>query len=186
MSERSKASKSILIDAAGKGGRKKPVDKTPYHKPSDTRPLTPAQLQFALALIAGANQTEAYLKAFPAAQTYERKMVWEKASVLAKHPKIAAMVAQAQAEAVAAAQEEYKYGLKEAIAEIDEAKAFAIENVNPSAVMKAVELKTKLHGLHVEDRQNLRRPYGDLPEAALVEQIRAKAKALGIDLSGKA
>ena len=185
MSEPVKRSKSILIDAAGKGGRKKPVDKTPYHQPKDARPLTAIQQRFAMALIAGASQTDAYLQAYPAARDYERKLIWEKASRMAKNPKIATMVAQAQAEAVAQAQEEYKYGLREAIAEINEAKAFAIQNVNPAAVMKAVELKTKLHGLHVEDRQNLRRPYGDLTEEALLEQIKAKAKALGIDLAGK-
>lgn len=178
MSERQ--SKAILLDASGKHARKPATKRTPYPKGSKIQNLTGPQKVFAAALIAGKNQTEAYLEAYPSAREWARKTVTEKACTLAKHPQITSMVADAQAQVIAAAQDEYKYGLREAIDEIDKAIQFAIDKENPSAVMKGVELKTRLHGLHVEDRQNLRRPYGDLSEEALLAQIAAKTKALGL------
>lgn len=178
-------SKAILLDAATVGiSKRRPTDKAPK-KQKARQNLLPSQRAFAALLVAGKNQTQAYLESHPGAGGMTRKQIWEHASRLAAHPQVVEIVANAQAEVIAQAQQEYRYGLKEAIEEIDQAKAFALSRDNPAAVMKAIELKTKLHGLHVEDRQNLRRPYGDLTEAALLQMIRDKAQALGVEIPPK-
>lgn len=49
--------------------------------------LTKSQEQFARCIVEGLNQTEAYRSAYPKNRSSD-KTIWERASVLAKHPKV--------------------------------------------------------------------------------------------------
>ena len=94
---------------------------------------------------------EHYLKTGNGAESsrvagYSEKNATNSAAQLLKHPTIKAALAEARAGAVVAA----SYGLDAAMRETDLAIEFAKLTKNANAMVKAIELKTKLNGLLVE------------------------------------
>lgn len=139
--------------------------------------LTPKQETFAQQLSKGASQADAYRKAF-APKRCKDKTIHEKASRLAADGKVKARVSELRGPIVA----KVRYEIENAMAECDEAIALAKEKGNPGAMVAAVQLKSKLNGLLVEDRANKRRPYEDMEDAQLDRAIQDKAQEAGMSV----
>lgn len=137
--------------------------------------LTAKQESFAQHLAKGATQADAYRAAF-APKRCKDKTIHEKASRLAAEGKVQARLAALRAPVVA----KVRYEIEQAMAECDEAIALAKKNDSASAMVAAVQLKSKLNGLLVEDRRNQRRPFEELTDAQLDGFIEQKARDAGV------
>lgn len=136
--------------------------------------LTPKREKFAQQIAKGVSQADAYRAAFKARG--KDKTIHEAASRLAADGKVSARIAALRAPVVA----KVRYEIENAMAECDEAIELAKEKGNPAAMVAAVQLKSKLNGLLVEDRANKRRPYEDMEDAQLDRAIQDKAQAAGM------
>ena len=62
-----------------------------------------------------------------------------------------------------------RYDYAQAMAEANRALELAERLENPSAMVAAAQLRSKLSGLMVEDRKNQRQPFDTLPTERLLE-----------------
>lgn len=150
----------------------------PAKKPR-AKKITPRGEAFCQGVVSGLSQTEAYRKAFGCAG-WKPASVQTKASEYAARSDIRARIEELQAPVLEAVRAKAKYELEDALSDCDEAIAIAKETMNPSAMVSAVALKTKIMGLQVEDRENQRRPFGDLTVEELnrrIESLSAKRAA---------
>ena len=122
--------------------------------------LTAKQEAFALNVAHGMTQSEAYRAAYNAAGMAD-STINENASRLMANSKIAATVLSQRAAIAEKAAKSVAFEYEDAMAELDEAIAFAKECKAPGAMVAAMNLKQKISGLHVEERKNDRSPVGD-------------------------
>lgn len=137
--------------------------------------LTPKREKFAQQIAKGVAQADAYRAAFNPKRS-KPETIHQEASRLARNPHVAARIAALRAPVVA----KVRYEIENAMAECDEAIVLAKEKGNPGAMVAAVQLKSKLNGLLVEDRANKRRPYEDMEDAQLDRAIKDKAQEAGM------
>lgn len=140
-------------------------------------PLTAKQEAFCLAIVSGLSQADAYRKAYDASRM-QAKTVQEKASRLMADGKVRARVEELRAPVV----EELRYGLREAMLEAEEAFQVSRGKDNGGAMVAAVTLRAKLHGLLIERKEIKVTPMEKMPEDDLDKLIARKAKEAGIRL----
>lgn len=146
--------------------------------------LTAKQEKFALEIIKGANQADAYRTAYSAGKMKD-KTIWKRSSELMADGEVAGRVDELRAPVIAAA----RYGLKEAMNQAQEAFDLGLLTQNASAMVAAVTLRAKLNGLLVERKtiqtgplddfshDELRRLADDLRETSSTGSDAAKAAA---------
>jgi hypothetical protein len=110
--------------------------------------LTPKQEKFALAVAAGVNQSDGYRQAYDA-KHMQPGTVRNKAHLLMKKDSIRARVDALRAPVLAMVE----YSLRDAMDESQEAFQVAKNTNSGSAMVAAVSLRAKLHGLLVERRE---------------------------------
>jgi hypothetical protein len=106
------------------------------------------------------NQSPAYREAFPC-KGMKAKSVHEKASRLAS--KVRSRVEELRRPVI----EKVRYGLEEAMKEAEMGMKMALLTGQSSAVVSAVQLRSRLNGLLVEERRNERQPLQDLTDDQL-------------------
>jgi hypothetical protein len=144
--------------------------------------LTGKQDKFARCVAEGMSQADAYRTAYDAGGM-TAKQIQEEACKLMATPKIAQRVDAQRLQIGQKMAEEVTYDYQEAMRELDEAIAFAIECKAPAARIAALNLKQKISGLHVEERKNDRSPVSGLDHAqtkAALEALQAIKKAKAI------
>ena len=129
-------------------------------KKKPAKALTPKQEAFALNVAQGMTGADAYRASFDAAKATD-KTVHEEASRLMADPKVSTRATELRAMIGAKTAESVAYEYQDAMAELDEAIAFAKTNGHSAAYVSALNLKQKISGLHVEERKNDRSPVGD-------------------------
>lgn len=112
--------------------------------------LTAKQEAFCQAVLSGLSQADAYRKAYSAGKM-KPATVQESASRLMANSKVAARVKELRAPVVA----EVQYDLKVAMSECERALLMAEKLQKPAAMVQAIALRSKLHGLLV-DRSEVR------------------------------
>lgn len=112
--------------------------------------LTAKQEAFALAVVSGMNQSDAYRSAYNA-ENMKPETVQKRASELMGDGEVAGRVAELRAPVIAKVQ----YGLQEAMQEAAEAFEVAKAKDNGGAMVAAATLRAKLNGLLV-DRKEVR------------------------------
>ena len=120
------------------------------------------------------NYSDAYRTAYPHCKKWMAKSVWEKGSTLAAKAQVQARIDEIRAPVI----EKARYTLVEAMTEAEDARKLAMESKQASAAVSAVQLRAKLNGLLVEDRQNERPPYSDYTEDELDRAIAATRRAI--------
>ena len=145
--------------------------------------LTPQQDKFSTLIATGMGQSEAYRAAYNA-KGMKAATVHRNACALVRHNKVATRVAEIRKPIV----EQARYGLREAMAEAEQARTQALMLGQSGPAVSAVTLRARLHGLLVEDRPNAREAYTDLTDAEL-ESVIAEAdriikSAQGVDRLG--
>lgn len=140
-------------------------------------PLSAAKEKFAHALALGAEQASAYRQALPGTRA-KPGSIWTEASKWAADPKVRQRVAELHAEARERAAKAHVYEYEDAMREVDEALQIAKFMLDSSAMSKAVDLKAKLSGLHVDPRANARDPFEGKTDAELLAMARADAEEL--------
>lgn len=107
---------------------------------------------------------------------YPEKRAYSTASELRKRPDVGARIHEIEAKTVQLADQHQVYGMREALAECDEAFTMARKQGQTSAMVAATTLKSKLTGLLVERRQIDYKNVGELSDAEL-ESLIASAEA---------
>ena len=128
-----------------------------------TKPLTPKQESFAKKYIELGNASEAYRQSYNATNA-KTATINRSATELLDNPMVTARIEELQEKA----QQRHDVTLDTLTAEYDEAKAFAKELEQPSAVISAINGKAKIHGF---DKQ--------------VIDTNAKITVKVVDMSGK-
>lgn len=141
--------------------------------------LTAKQEAFAQAIASGMNQSNAYRAAYNAG-TMSAATINVKASQVMANGKVSVRVAELRKPVIDALQ----YGIKEAMAEAEEALQVCRAKENGGAMVSAITLRSKLMGLLVEKKEIRSGPLDGMPAqeaAALIETIdaihRARASA---------
>lgn len=107
--------------------------------------LTPKQEQFARKYVECGNASEAYRYAYNVGEKTLPKTVWEESCKVLAGPKVSARVFELQE----AAKERTLVTVESLTKELNESRALAVEQDNPSEMTKATMAKAKLHGLDV-------------------------------------
>lgn len=124
--------------------------------------VTPQQEKFCQLIAVGLNQSDAYRAAYNIKRA-QAKTVHEKASRLAAEGKVKARVDEIRKPII----EEVRYDLRKAMDEAEKAMLLGLMLGQSSAVVAAVQLRSKLNGLLVEERRNERTPLQDLTDEQL-------------------
>jgi phage terminase small subunit len=112
--------------------------------------LTPKQEAFARAYVETGNASEAYRRSYNA-ENCKPNVIWVKASEVLSDGNVAVRVAELQA----AASERALVSVLSLTQELEEARALAMQEGQPSAAVSASMGKAKLHGL-LTDNVNLK------------------------------
>lgn len=107
--------------------------------------LTEKQERFAAEVAKGLNYSAAYKIAYPVANAWDDRSVWNKASELARHGGVMARVEELRRPSIEAAQ----YGVTEAMAETDRYLAMAAEDRQWGPVSAMLKHKAQLNALLV-------------------------------------
>lgn len=121
------------------------------------RNLTYQQEEFAQHIASGMSQSEAYRKAYPTCLKWPDKVVWSKASVMARHESVVARIAEIRQPAVVRVQDAIVYTAQVAMEEAREALELAKKTLQPGSMVAAVQLRAKLNGLLI-DRKEMGNP----------------------------
>lgn len=110
----------------------------------------PKHEHFAHLVAKGESAQKAYVVA-----GYSEQGAAQSAARLLRDAKVCSRIAELQVAVNERVVEKTAYGLAEAMAEVEEARQFAVSLDNPNAVIAAVSLKAKLNGLLI-DRKEIR------------------------------
>lgn len=113
---------------------------------------------------------------------YSEQGAAQSASRLLKHAEVLRRIAQIRAAVSERAIEKTAYGLAEAMAEVEEARKFAVSLDNPNAVIAAVSLKAKLNGLLIDKKEIRTGPLDSATDDELDRIIRSAAAEAEIGL----
>lgn len=130
--------------------------------------LTAKQEAFCLAYVETGNASEAYRRAYNA-ENCKPNVIWVKASEVLSTGNVAVRVAELQAEA----SERALVTVLSLTQELEEARALALQEGQPSAAVSASMGKAKLHGLLVDKAEHSGKDGG----AIQLEQVRNDADA---------
>lgn len=130
--------------------------------------LTPKQEAFARAYIETGNASEAYRRSYNA-ENMKPESVWRKANEVLANGKVTAMVDDLKAKA----NERCLVTVSSLTDELEEARALALQEGQPSAAVSASMGKAKLHGLLVDKAELAGKDGG----AIQLEQVRNDADA---------
>lgn len=130
--------------------------------------LTAKQEAFCLAYVQTGNASEAYRRSYNA-ENMKPETVWRAAFELANNPNVATRVIELQAEA----SERALVTVLSLTQELEEARALALQEGQPSAAVSASMGKAKLHGLLVDKAEHTGKDGG----AIQLEQVRNDADA---------
>lgn len=179
-----KAAKAARRKKAAKPAPKTPTPATaegatsaPPPGQADDAPLSAAKERFAQAIALGAEQATAYRQANPGTRA-KPETVWTEASKWASDPKVRQRIEELRAVARARANEAHLYSYEDAMREVDEALKVATFMLDSSAMSKAIDLKAKLSGLHVDPRANARDPFAGKTDAELLAEAAAAREEL--------
>ncbi len=106
-------------------------------------PLTAKQEKFCQEYVKTGVLVDAYMKAYPATKNWTKRSIYTKSQDLKVNPKVVKRVNKLRL----GIQKKYQVSLESIVEELMEDKAFAKKLENPSAMIKATELKAKLYGL---------------------------------------
>lgn len=126
--------------------------------------MTPKREKFCLEIVAGKSLSDAYRSAFGAGNM-KPATINNNAYKLTRLDEIKTRLAELRKPIVDSVQ----YGLREAMLEAEEAFKIAQANGNGGAMVAAVTLRAKLHGLLVERREIRSGALDDIPHESLVE-----------------
>lgn len=135
--------------------------------------LTAQQEAFAQALASGETQAEAYRIAYPRSRQWKEESVYEKASKLVRHAKVAPRVAELRRPMIDAMQ----ITAEERITRYAALAAKAEEAGDLAAAIRAEDSLTKVAGLFSADRNNDRSPVIDDAIATIAERRRLRETA---------
>ena len=139
--------------------------------------LTAKQEAFCQAIVSGMTQSDAYRTAY-SAEKMKATSVNVNASKLMADTNIAQRVEILREPVV----QKVRYGLEQAMAEAEEAFMVARGKENGGAMVAAVTLRAKLHGLLVERKEIKVSQLSEMPTDQLDKFISQKAKEAGISV----
>ena len=126
------------------------------------RPLTAKQEAFAVGVASGQDPAEAFLDQYQ--WRGKPSSVGTEAGRVSRHPRVAARIAELRNQYAHAAIEASRgkprpgvaraYTVKDAMDDLDVVVAMALKMENPVALIKVVELRSKLFGLGIADAKN--------------------------------
>jgi hypothetical protein len=137
--------------------------------------LTQKQEDFCQAIVSGLSQAAAYRQAY-SAENMRPAVVQNKASLLMRHGEVGVRIAELRRPIV----EKLRYSVEQAMAEADQALCIAREKENAAAMIGAVTLRAKLHGLLVEKREVTVTQVQQLDDASLDALIALKMAEAGL------
>jgi hypothetical protein len=137
-------------------------DTTPARPPAARRGLTPREEAYAVARASGAAAIDAFLTAYN--WTGKRENARQQAAVVEGRERVARRIHELRDGYARSAVEASRgpvspscaraYTVADAMAELDQAYRLAMENANPTAMVRVVEARIKLYGLGVADAKN--------------------------------
>ncbi len=141
--------------------------------------LTPRQEKFTQAIVSGHNQSDAYRISYPKSLKWKDYSVAIEASRMMAKPNVSLRVAELRAPIIAKIQRDAEYGLRQAMADADEALDVGRVNENGGAMVQAVTLKAKLNNLLVERKEAKvglldKLPYATLERLRLLLEVAIK------------
>jgi len=139
---------------------------------------------FATALVLGTynTATEAYIAIYSPTTT-NKNTIWPNVSRLIADPYVSKRVNEMRLEAQQKTTDLLAYGTLDALQEIHAAYLLAEKQQDPGNMVRAVEGKAKLLGLHTDPRKNERTPLRDMNDADLDKFIADKAVQAGVELT---
>ncbi len=138
------------------------------------RRLTPKQERFCLAYVETGNASEAYRQAYPKAVNWKPETVHKRASELLSNRVVVGRAEQLQE----AARKRHAVTVDSLTEDARQAIALAMRTEQPSAIVSALQLIAKLHGLGVEKREVLNRLELSEDTAGALEEIARRTDGL--------